>query len=306
MFKKLFLVFLISFSLLLPFSADSANVFAPPIPARIGGSVTVDGTPLTQATDDGYTFTVTKQDGTAYVDLNGVPAQDLDGLNTSDWYLIDIPMYDAADQTGGANPGETAVIHVFKDGSELTVTSPANGEFAVSDSGTNTQIDLEVMAVAIDNSIFFGTFDYSISGTQPASCTGTDTVIIGSDFDQLNGACDYLYIPSTVTNATYSFSDCGGDYVTRTVTISGDTIHLEETGECSGVAVPCWTTDYLVTFDSDYNGGVISGDQYDGHPSVCQGTITGDFFKSNPTSSASRFQWWRWRVTYRNYSLRVP
>ena len=142
MSKRYLLVIVISFVFLLPFSAECGNVFAPPMPARIGGSVTVDGTPLTQATDDGYTFTVTKQDGTAYVDLNGVPAQDLDGLNANDWYLIDIPIYDAADQTGGANPGDTAVIHIFKDGSELTVTSPSNGEFAVSDSGTITQIDL--------------------------------------------------------------------------------------------------------------------------------------------------------------------
>jgi len=276
----LILVFLISFSLLLSFSAESAGLFAPPIPARIGGSVTVDVTPLTQTTDDGYNFTVTKQDGTAYADFNNVPAQDLDGLNTSDWYLIDIPMYEATVQPDGAVPGETAVIHVFKDGSEFTVTSPVNGEFIVDASGTNTQIDLEVELAAVDNSKFYGTFDYSISGTQPASCTLSDTMIIGSDLDQLNGACDYLYIPSTSTNATYSFDDCDGNQVTRTVIISGDTIDLEDTGECTGAPVPCWDYDLLVSFDGDYNGGLINGDMYKEDPGACQGTMTGDFAKA--------------------------
>jgi len=146
MLNKRFLVFAILFLFLLPFTAESANIFAPPIPARIGGSVAVDGTPLTQATDDGYTFKVTKQDGTAYVDLNGVPAQDLDGLNSFDWYLIDIPIYDAADQPGGAVPGETAIIHVYKGGQELTVTSPSNAIILVGSSGSTTRIDIETEA----------------------------------------------------------------------------------------------------------------------------------------------------------------
>ena len=147
MLKKYAAVIIITLFVLLPLSAESANVFAPPIPARIGGTVTVDGIPLTEATDAGYTFKVTKQDGSDYVDLNGDPAQDTDGLNASDWYLIDIPIYDATDQPSGASPGDTAVIHVYKDGAELTVTSPVNGQFTVGDGGSTTQIDL----VASDN-----------------------------------------------------------------------------------------------------------------------------------------------------------
>ena len=191
MSKRCLLVIVISFVFLLPFSAESGNVVAPPMPARIGGSVTVDGTPLTQATDDGYTFTVTKQDGTAYVDFNGVPAQDLDGLNASDFYLIDIPIYDAADQPGGANPGDTAVIHVFKDGSELSVTSPANGEFTVGDSGTNTQMDL--MAASANNGELPFSEDWETGTIDPAKwgVGGSPTPVIHTGGHNSSYALDH-------------------------------------------------------------------------------------------------------------------
>ncbi len=113
---------------------------APPIPARIGGTVTVDGTQLTQATDAGYTFVVTKQGGTVY----GPEAKDSDGLNVSAWYVINVPIYNAAGQPGGAKPGEIAIIQVFKDGSELKVASPSDGRFAVGKSGSATRIDIVV------------------------------------------------------------------------------------------------------------------------------------------------------------------
>jgi len=93
MIKKLLLGLLVVFLILLGVQANAV----PPIPARIGGTVTVNGTGLTQATDTGFTFTVTKANGTAYVPT----AEDTNGLNTSNWYMIDIPIYDAADQTGG-------------------------------------------------------------------------------------------------------------------------------------------------------------------------------------------------------------
>ena len=112
---------------------------APPIPARIGGTVTFDGAQLTQTTDAGYTFVVTKQDGTAYEP----EAKDSDGLNAYNWYVIDIPIYDANHQTGGAHPGDTAVIRLYRDGSELALTSPVNGRFTVGASGSVTRIDIQ-------------------------------------------------------------------------------------------------------------------------------------------------------------------
>lgn len=139
MLKKSFAALILMSFLFIPLFAWAA----PPIPARIGGTVTVNGTQLTQATDTGYTITVTKADGTAYVPAAG----DLDGLSGTDWYIIDIPIYNLADQPGGAVSGDTAIIKVFKDGSDtgITVTSPVNGEITVGNSGTTTQIDLTVI-----------------------------------------------------------------------------------------------------------------------------------------------------------------
>lgn len=124
-------------SILLSATTAAANVSQIPIPARIGGTVTVDGTQLTQATAAGYTFKVTKQDGSAYV-----PAAESSGLNTLDWYVFDIPIYNASSQPGGANPGDAAVVHVYKDGKELTVSSPSGGQVTVGAEGSTTQIPL--------------------------------------------------------------------------------------------------------------------------------------------------------------------
>lgn len=132
------------FAISLVFFSATAVEAQIPLPARIGGTVTVNGTQLTQATDTGYTFVATKQNGTSYVPA----AEDTDGLNASDWYLIDIPIYNATHQPGGANPGDTAVIHVYKNGTELTVTSPGSGQFTVGAEGSTTQMNLEATAGA--------------------------------------------------------------------------------------------------------------------------------------------------------------
>ena len=114
----------------------------PPMPARIGGTVIIDGVQLTQATDTGYTFSVTRENATDY----DPKAEDTDGLNASNFYSINIPIYDANDQPGGANPGDTALVHVYKNGVSLFVTSPNSGKFPVGNSGSIDQINLVASA----------------------------------------------------------------------------------------------------------------------------------------------------------------
>jgi hypothetical protein len=97
----------------------------------------VDGALITQQTDSGYTVVVTKEDGTLY----DPPAEDTDGLSSSNLYIIDIPIYHAILQPGGAQPGETAELNVYKDGKKLKVKSPVDGKFTVGSSGTLTRID---------------------------------------------------------------------------------------------------------------------------------------------------------------------
>ena len=141
-FRKYLWVFTILFVFFFSTVAESA----PPQAARIFGTVTVDGTVLTQDTDEGYELEVTREDGTSYD-----PAAELtEGLNYFAGYGIYVPLYDADDQPGGANPGDTAVMHVYKDGLELAVTSPVSGEFTVGGSLSIHRMDLSVVSLQPD------------------------------------------------------------------------------------------------------------------------------------------------------------
>jgi hypothetical protein len=138
MLNRVFFITLILIFLLFPYAVKAQ----PSLPARIGGTVTVDGVLLTQSSDSGYTFAVTSKNGVAY----SPAAEDGDGLNAAGYYLIDIPVYDKASQPGGANPGDKAIIHIYKDSAELPVKSPNNGEFTIGKGGTTSQINLEVIS----------------------------------------------------------------------------------------------------------------------------------------------------------------
>jgi hypothetical protein len=120
---------------LLPFLFPFLVFAQIPIPAPIGGTLTVDGGQITQATDDGFAISVTQTDGAPF----DPPARDDDGLNDFDFYLINIPIFDAQEQPGGARPGDAALLRVTRDGVPLTVTAPPNGEIVVGESGSQTQ-----------------------------------------------------------------------------------------------------------------------------------------------------------------------
>ena len=139
--KKHFFALGILFTFLFSTSAAECDI---PNPFRISGNVTVDGTQLTSASASGYTFVVTDQNGN---DFNP-EALDTDGLNFLGFYVINIPIYEADEQPGGANPGDTAVIHVYRNGEELIVTFPANGSIIVGASDITQLIHLTVEEVA--------------------------------------------------------------------------------------------------------------------------------------------------------------
>lgn len=130
-------VFACCFVILLPLTAAAQL----PLPFRIGGTLTVNGTPVTSDTDAGYTVRAVKTDGTPFVP----PAEDTDGIDpNTGWYRIDVPIFNAAEQPGGADPGSDARIEVLFNGQPLTVTTPQNGIFTVVGSGELGQIDIEV------------------------------------------------------------------------------------------------------------------------------------------------------------------
>lgn len=115
-------------------------------PARIGGTLTVDGTQITQATDDGYVIVVKDASGAPFQDVQGKVSQDDDGLNTFNVYVIDIPIFDAVDQPKGAKPGSAAVVHVYLNSQELAVTNPSAGSLVVPEIGSTTTINLAAAA----------------------------------------------------------------------------------------------------------------------------------------------------------------
>ena len=230
MHRKWFLFLAIVIGLFTITTAESRQI---PLPARIGGTVTVDGTQLTQATDTGYTFVVTKQNGSAY----DPAAQDMDGLNTSDWYLIDVPIYEATHQPGGANPGDTAVIHVYKDGSALTVTTPANGEFTVGDEGSLNTMNLVVVSVQ--------TYEVTFSAGSGGTVTGdiTQTVNHGANCTPV----------TAVPNAGNEFTGWTGDQTgtDNPLTVSNVTADMNITANFT-------SNTYTVTFTAG-SGGTLTG-----------------------------------------------
>lgn len=134
--KKISLIISLLMVLIFIPSISSA---VPPQPARIGGTVTVNGRLLTQSSDSRLVIKVTKLNGTVLVPA----AEDTDGLSTNGFYIIDIPIYDATDQPGGVAPGTTVVIHVYMGTKELTVLSPVNGgRITVGASATTTTVNI--------------------------------------------------------------------------------------------------------------------------------------------------------------------
>jgi len=107
-------------------------------PTRIGGTVTIGSSQLTNNTSFSLRFIVTDQNGKAFEPV----AEDNDGLNNYFWYVINIPVYDPINQPGGAKYGDIGCIHVYNNNRELKISDPVNGEFIIGSAGSVKQIDL--------------------------------------------------------------------------------------------------------------------------------------------------------------------
>ncbi|OQX26789.1 MAG: hypothetical protein BWK80_08560 [Desulfobacteraceae bacterium IS3] len=105
---------------------------------RIGGTVTtIGGELIHDDNDDGYTFVVTGEDGKPFISANGDKSEDTDGLNEHHYYVIDIPIYDPLNQPYGKKTNETARLHVYENGLELSFRStPDTYGFTTVEGGT--------------------------------------------------------------------------------------------------------------------------------------------------------------------------
>jgi len=164
-----FFVFLLCTSLI---CSRTTNATTPP--ARIGGTITVDGTMLTQATSTGYSIIVTRQDLSSYQ-----PTAECNSLNSLNWYLIDLPMYHVTLNPEGANPGDTAKILLYHNGVALNIVSPDQAQLIVGNSGSATQIDLTATTIqTIETGPAAGSSLFPSNGffsTPPKNVTVTDT-----------------------------------------------------------------------------------------------------------------------------------
>ncbi|MDM8536228.1 hypothetical protein QUF70_05695 [Desulfobacterales bacterium HSG17] len=140
--KKLFLA--ITLFLFLAISNAWAVI---PLPCRIGGTLTVNDKIITHKNDTVYTFIVTNEDSIPFTPT----AEDNDGLNKYNNYVIDVPVYEPYDQAGGARPGDIGIINVYKNGSKLLVTSPAGGYFVVNEGGSEIRIDIKAITGPSDD-----------------------------------------------------------------------------------------------------------------------------------------------------------
>ncbi|MEZ4524288.1 MAG: hypothetical protein R2941_00005, partial [Desulfobacterales bacterium] len=114
----------------------------PPQPFIIAGTLKING--IRGSHDDGSTYIVIATDE----DLMpfSPAAEDRDGLREEyDSYHISIPIWQETSQPDGAVPGETAILHVYKNGSKLLVTSPSGGRITVGNSGEMLEVNLEAM-----------------------------------------------------------------------------------------------------------------------------------------------------------------
>lgn len=219
MIKQCSILMIIIFSLFI-FSTVSA---APPPPARIGGSLIVNNKQITQ-NDTGYTIEVTRLDGTSYEPV----AEDSDGLNSSNWFQINIPIYDQNEQPGGAVPGETSVIHIYKDGSEIPVTSPVNGEFVVGESASTTVI--------------------YINGSPPVASAGLDQFVDEGDHVILDGSASSD--PDDGIN-NYKWTQLSGKIVTLSNSTAIQPTFTAPDGPTEGLIFELTITDNSGLKDSD-------------------------------------------------------
>jgi len=128
-----------------------------------------------------------------------------------------------------------------------------------------------------DNSGFLGTFDMTISGTEPNLWTESGRLTIGSNQNRMAEE-GYIHVPSSGDRVTNAWTKEDGAPLDQVVTITADTIMVDESRECfndTGTLFLCLTKDMRFAFADNYNSAAISGTIWSADATENQGTVTG-------------------------------
>ena len=136
MLRKYISFMVVMFALILPLGV-AGHSMQPPV--RVGGTITIDGKMLTQKTAVGVIVKIFKPKEEELVFL----AADDSGLNNSNHYIINIPVYDKKYQPKGVLPGEILKINIYKGARQLNMPSPKDGIIQMGESGSILKVNLE-------------------------------------------------------------------------------------------------------------------------------------------------------------------
>ena len=151
--------------------------------------------------------------------------------------------------------------------------------FTVGSSGCVFILTLVMWAetAVADNAKFHGTFDMTMSGTEPHPWTEVGTLGIGSDQSKMREE-SYLHIPADGSPVTNAWTKEDGAPVSQVITISGDNITVDQREDCldfTGARFSCYTKHVQFGFTEGHVGAAISGSIWSHDPEENQGLVTG-------------------------------
>jgi hypothetical protein len=133
-----------------------------------------------------------------------------------------------------------------------------------------------------DNSKFHGTFDMTLSGTAPGPWKEEAKLTIGNDRERMSEE-GYLHVPASGSPVTNAWTKEDGAPVAQVVTISGDTIVVDEREECldeHGVRFLCYTKAIQFAFSDGHDSADVTGSLWSDDPLENQGIVTGSLTKA--------------------------
>ena len=128
-----------------------------------------------------------------------------------------------------------------------------------------------------DNSKFHGSFDMTMSGSEPHPWTVVGRLRIGNDESKMREG-SYLHIPPAGNPVTNAWTEEDGAPVSQVITIEEDAIRVAQREDCldgAGVWFVCFTKHLEFSFSSGYVGAAVSGSIWSSDPEENQGMVTG-------------------------------